>query len=467
VKDEITLELTGQPVISAAEQYFGVWAIAEETFRGVVEHVTGLNLVAHVSLNQQPAAIAAASSRANAAAELLDGVAVVNLSGTLMKSVGSLSSGTSTVNARRQIRQAVADPAVKAILLRIDSPGGTVAGTSDLADEVTAAIAAGKPCYAYVEDLAASAAYWIASQCDKVYSNATAMIGSIGTYMTVQDYSAAAAQKGVKVHVVRAGAMKGVGTPGTEITAEHLGELQRLVNDLNSQFVSAVAKGRKLSAEVAAGLADGRVHVGRNALSLGLVDGIQSFDATLTALATLGSASPISNPTPNTPTRKGMKMSGENAAANETKTEVIPQAASVQQLKAAFPKADAAFLMGQLERSATMAQAQGAWTEHLQAQLDASQAELAKAKKSGAPVLTTGTRKTAASAATEAASTSEFDGDAKAEMSRLVGERMRNGMGRSEATRAVARANPELHRAYLEATNSPKVHALIGERFEG
>jgi hypothetical protein len=52
-------------------------------------------------------------------------------------------------------------------------------------------------------------------------------------------------------------------------------------------------------------------------------------------------------------------------------------------------------------------------------------------------------------------------------MSRLVGERMRNGMGRSEATRAVARANPELHRAYLEATNSPKVHALIGERFEG
>jgi hypothetical protein len=159
-----------------------------------------------------------------------------------------------------------------------------------------------------------------------------------------------------------------------------------------------------------------------------------------------------------------MHMSGENAAATETKTEVIPQAASVQQLKAAFPKADAAFLMGQLERSATLAQAQGAWTEHIQAQLEASQAENAKLKKGGAPVLTTGPRKTAAG--DEAAQTSGFEGDAKAEMSRLVGEKMKSGMSRFDAVKAVARANPELHRAYLEATNNPKVHSLIGERFE-
>jgi hypothetical protein len=110
MQDEISLALSGQPVITAAEQYFGTWAMLEDTFRGVVDHVVGLNLVAHVNLNQQPAAIAAASSRANAGAEIVDGVAIVNLSGTLMKSVGSLSSGTSTVNARRQIRQAVADP---------------------------------------------------------------------------------------------------------------------------------------------------------------------------------------------------------------------------------------------------------------------------------------------------------------------------------------------------------------------
>ena len=294
MSDEFTIRLEGLPPVAQLEQYFGVWAMAEDRFRGLVDHVASLDLVAHVTLNQQPAAIAAASSRARGDAEVVDGVAVVDLSGTLMKTVSSLSSGTSTVNARRQIRQATDDPAVKAILLRIDSPGGTVAGTADLAGEISAAIAAGKPCYAFVEDLAASAAYWIASACTKVFSNATALVGSIGTYSTVADYSAAAAKQGVKVHVIRAGEFKGAGIPGTEITPQQLAEMQRMVNDLNAEFVSAVGAGRKLSAEAVAGLADGRLHVAKNAISFGLIDGIQSFDATLSQLRAFAPASPIS-----------------------------------------------------------------------------------------------------------------------------------------------------------------------------
>jgi signal peptide peptidase SppA len=330
---------------------------------------------------------------------------------------------------------------------------------------VTAAIAAGKPCYAYVEDLAASAAYWIASQCDKVFANSTAMVGSIGTYMTVQDYSAAAAQCGVKVHVVRAGAMKGVGTPGTEVTAEHLGELQRLVNDLNAQFVSAVGTGRKLSAESAQALADGRVHVGRNALSLGLIDGIQSFDSTLATLKAMSPAAPISNPSPNNPKRKGPAMSGENTAAAETKIDA-PQAATIQQLKAAFPKASAEFVMAQLERASTLAQAQTAWIDVLQSQVEASTAEVAKLKKGGAPVLPTGGKARTAAAVEAEAASSGFEGDAAQQMSAAVAEKMKLGLSRRDAIKSVARGNPDLHRAYLEQTNNPKVHHLIAERFE-
>jgi signal peptide peptidase SppA len=464
IEEVVKLGVSGI-ALERLDPYFGAWAILEDSFRGIVTHVSGVDLRAHIDLNMQPAALAAASSRANGEAEVVDGVAVVNLSGVMMKTVSSLSSGTSTVNARRQIRSAIADPNVKAILMRIDSPGGTVAGTSDLADEITAAIAAGKPCYAYVEDLCASAAYWVASQCEKVFANTTAGVGSIGTYMTVYDAAPAAAQQGVKVHVVRAGAFKGVGTPGTEITPEQLGEMQRHVNALNDQFVAAVAKGRKFSAETAVSLADGRMHVGKNALSLGLIDGVQSFEATLSQLRAFAPASPISNPSPQ---RKGPKSMSTATPSSSENTPVAPvvQTASAAQLKTAFPKATSDFILAQLERGATIEQARAAWGDVLQAQNESLSAENAKLKKGGAPVLTEGRRKPVAAAAAETEAASGFEGDARSEMSRLVADKMKLGLSRQQAIKAVASKNPELHRAYLEQSNKPAVHHLIAERFE-
>lgn len=461
---DITISLAGVPAIPHLEQYFGPWAMLEEAFRGVAEHASRIDLVAHVTANQQPEAAAAAAARARPELRKAGDTAIIDITGSLMKRQSSLSSGTSTIAARQLIRQAIDDPEVKSIVLRIDSPGGTVAGTQDLADEVSAA-AKKKPVYAYVEDLAASAAYWIGSQATKLFANGTAMVGSIGTYMTVQDYSAVAAKQGIKVHVVRAGEFKGMGAPGTEVTPRQLAELQRVVDETNDQFVAAVAAGRRMPLEKARALADGRIHIGPAAVAAGLIDGVQSFDATLAQLQAESPAGPISNPI--APKRKGSVMSDK--PATEVKTEIAaPQPASYQDLVGAFPKADRDFLCEQLAKKATLDEARSAYVAALEAKAETHAAELKKAAaaRPGAPAVSTTSRGKTATATIGEETAAGFEGDAVAEMSREVRERMKLNMPRLAAVAAVCRARPELHRAYLEATNPKRVHDKIAQRFE-
>lgn len=219
------------------------------------------------------------------------GVALLSLTGPMSKG-GSPSMGNdaSTVALRRQVRQAAADPDAKAILLKIDSPGGEVAGTSDLAADVKAAGQV-KPLYVYIEDLGASAAYWVASQANAIYAGPSARVGSIGTYLAVEDSSGMADKLGLKVHVVKAGDYKGAGVPGSPVTPDHLAHFQAQVDDLNAHFVSGVQRGRGMTAEQAKALADGRVYVGAKARNAGLVDGITSYDAVLTRLKAYKSVS--------------------------------------------------------------------------------------------------------------------------------------------------------------------------------
>ena len=109
----------------------------------------------------------------------------------LMNQVSFFSGSPSTIEARRQIREAVADDEIGAILLHVDFPGGTIAGTKELADDV-AAVAKQKLTHSFIEDQCASAALWVASQSAQVFANETAMIGSIGTLSVIHDLSAMA-----------------------------------------------------------------------------------------------------------------------------------------------------------------------------------------------------------------------------------------------------------------------------------
>lgn len=204
------------------------------------------------------------------------GVAIIDVKGPLMKG-GSKYAPLSTVEIRRALRDAVAREDVGGILLRVDSPGGSVSGTNDLAQDVADA-AAIKPVHAFVEDLAASAALWIASQASHITANPTAEVGSIGTYAVVYDQSKAAELEGVKVHVVSTGPVKGAFIPGTEVTDEQVASLRTVIDALNDHFLSAVAKGRQMTRKQVDALATGETWVGKEAKARGLVDTIGSGD---------------------------------------------------------------------------------------------------------------------------------------------------------------------------------------------
>lgn len=207
-----------------------------------------------------------------------DGVAHIAIRGPMMRRVPAMLAAfgveaTSTLEARRQVELAAADPAVKEIVLHIDSPGGAVAGTVELADAVFEARKS-KNVRALGEGTVASAAFWVASQADQFEVERSTAVGSIGVFAKVLDTSALAEGAGVQVHVVRSGAHKGAGEPGTQVTEEHLSAMQSNVDQLAGMFFDAVERSRGDRISDLDAVFDGRVWFGEEATSLGLADGL-------------------------------------------------------------------------------------------------------------------------------------------------------------------------------------------------
>jgi signal peptide peptidase SppA len=205
-----------------------------------------------------------------------NGVGVIKFEGMVCKRPsfwGWLFGGTaSTRVAQEALAAALADPGVKSILFVVDSPGGTVAGTEEMAEAVYRARSV-KPVTAYASDMCASAAYWIASQASKLYANATAAVGSIGVYAVAVDLSRMYRNEGIEVDVVKSAPGKGSGVRGTQFTADQRAELQREIDSLGNEFVEAVRRARPSAVAVA----DGRCFTAREGLSLGLVDGVTTL----------------------------------------------------------------------------------------------------------------------------------------------------------------------------------------------
>lgn len=260
------------------DNYSGFWCVEPSRFTQIVDRVNTINLTSHIEA--QPPKSFDVSSRHF---ESLAGgtIAVVDLQGTLTKA-GSSIGGNGTVEARYAIRQAERDATVEAIILRIDSPGGTVSGTADLAAEVRDTK---KPIVAYIEDLGASAAYWVASQADQIFTNtATAHIGSIGTFMAVSDVSGALEDENIRTIVIKAGEFKAGGYPGIAVSDEQIAEWQKLIDATQAEFTAAVAAGRGVSIGYAETLATGLVYLAADAKRLKLIDGVQAFDEVVETL---------------------------------------------------------------------------------------------------------------------------------------------------------------------------------------
>ncbi len=267
-------------------QYIGVWAIHDPAAEALRDQFENADWNAYLSWQADMKAAANDPRRPTMYGYTItaEGVAVIDVSGTLMKQESSWNDSTSTVMLRRTIRDAVASDKVKAIMLRVDSPGGTVTGTEELAADIADA-GRNKPVGVYVDGMMASAAYWIGAQADWIASNETSVIGSIGVLAVIHDQSARAAKQGVKVHVVKSADAKGAGVPGTEITAGQLSEWQRMIDATHAVFVKAVAAGRRITTEAAGQLADARMHVGQQAKQIGMIDFVESFDAAMARLA--------------------------------------------------------------------------------------------------------------------------------------------------------------------------------------
>lgn len=216
-------------------------------------------------------------------------VAVVPVVGVLAKRANlfmQVSGGTSTQMIQGWLAQAAADPAVNAIVLEIDSPGGQVDGVQQLADQIMQIRADGKPVAAWINGVGASGAYWVASAAERItIADATTVVGSIGVVATHVDVSKREAALGMKTTEITAGKYKRIASSYAPLSDEGRATMQEHVDAIYSVFVEAVAANRGVSVEtVLSDMADGRVFIGQQAVAAGLVDGVSTIDALIAEL---------------------------------------------------------------------------------------------------------------------------------------------------------------------------------------
>lgn len=193
--------------------------------------------------------------------------------------------GTSTEIFSAWFAGAVQDPGIAAVVLDIDSPGGSVEGLPELADQIFSA-RGGKPVIAIANAMAASAAYWIATAADSLWVTPSGMVGSVGTVMEHVDLSELERARGIKTTFIHAGEFKVEGNSSEPLGDAARAEFQRVVDAYYRQFVSGVARNRGTSAAaVVSGFKSGRMALAGEAVQLGMADRVGTM---LELLASLG-----------------------------------------------------------------------------------------------------------------------------------------------------------------------------------
>ena len=180
---------------------------------------------------------------------------------------------------------------VKAMVMRINSPGGAIAPSQEIYEEIRNVRArSGKPIVASLDSVAASGGYYIASACDRIVANPGSITGSIGVILQWMETKDLLAWAKLKPETITSGAMKAAGSPYQDLTDAQRAYFQDIVTQLHSQFVRAVAAGRKgkLTEADVSRMADGRVFTGEQALGLKLVDQLGNLDDAVGVAGKLG-----------------------------------------------------------------------------------------------------------------------------------------------------------------------------------
>lgn len=234
------------------------------------------------------------ASRRGLPLQVASGMAIVRISGEIMKSASPMAQKvfglSSSFDVKQAVRAAARDDDVKTIIMVVDSPGGSVDGLAELGDEVREA-AKVKPVIAQVDGLAASAGYYAIAHATQIRAQRMDMVGSIGTFLVLDDLSKMAENLGIEVVVAKTGPLKGMGVEGTPLTDEHRAEMQRLVNEYFADFQRTVMAGRNMTQDRFDAIATGGVWVGPETLKVGLVDRLATLEDTLREFAVAPAAS--------------------------------------------------------------------------------------------------------------------------------------------------------------------------------
>lgn len=265
-----------------------LWAITPEKWAemlpAIIRHAKGDKLdevELRAFLNDRQQEPATASKRGS--------VAVVPIRGVIahrMNALDASSGGTSCEAIQAMLQQAFASDAAT-IVLDVDSPGGTVAGCTELAQwAYTAKGKSNKRVIAVCNSLMASAGYWLpASFADEIISTPSGDAGSIGVFSVHRDLTEHLAKEGIKVKLIKAGKFKAEGNPFEPLSEEAEARLQARVDEAYAQFVKDVARGRGVSvADVRSNYGEGRLLSAKEAKASGLIDQIGTMDETLSRL---------------------------------------------------------------------------------------------------------------------------------------------------------------------------------------
>lgn len=262
------------------------WAILPATLDAILEVLT-LRAEGRTFTDEEIQA-RIGGARPSGGARTVGAVAVLPLHGVIaprMNVMTEMSGGTSVQQFTALFRQATESPDVSAVVIDADSPGGSVFAVEELAATIREARGP-KPIVAVANTLAASAAYWLATQADEVIASPSAQLGSIGVLAVHVDTSAAEEKAGIKTSYIATAKFKAEAAPGTPLTAEAREMMQQLADGYHRAFVADVARGRGVSrAAVEAGFGQGRIVAARDAVKAGMADGIGTLDQVIARLA--------------------------------------------------------------------------------------------------------------------------------------------------------------------------------------
>jgi len=215
-----------------------------------------------------------------------DKVALVPIRGLIGSGYGdSIFGGRGTVaSIFSQLKKAATDNAVKAVILEIDSPGGSVGDSDLIYHEVQKIRGSGKPVVSFLRDVATSGAYYVAAGCDRIIAQPTTITGNIGVIMHSMNVEGLFQKLGIREVIIKKGRMKDLLSPTRPLTPEEEQLLQGITDEVYYQFAAIVASQRKLSIDQMSRIADGRIFLAPEALTAGLIDTIGYRDESLAAV---------------------------------------------------------------------------------------------------------------------------------------------------------------------------------------